>query len=86
VKVDNGNGSKAIYQATHAAWARRQEHKQSLHFDKPTMVTKAFKQIDQAIERFVRDLPRPIENQETVCKELIRENKKSKKRRQRHQH
>jgi hypothetical protein len=77
---------KQSYQATHAVWARRQEHEQSIHFDKPTIVTKAIKQIDQAIERFVRDMTKPMENYETVPRELIKQNKKSKKRRQGHQH
>jgi hypothetical protein len=77
---------KQSYPPAPAAWAMRQEHKQSLHFDEPTMGKQVAKQIDQAIERFGRDMTKPIENHETVCKELIRESRKYEKRRQRHQH
>jgi hypothetical protein len=77
---------KQSYRPTHVPWIMRQEDKQSLHFDEPTMGKQVAKQIDKAIERFVRDMSKPIENYETVPRELIRENNKSKKRRQRHQH
>jgi hypothetical protein len=77
---------KQSYRPAHAAWAMRQEHKQSLHFDQPTIDKQVVKQIDQAIERFVRDMTKSMENYETVPRELIRENKKFKKRRQGHQH
>jgi hypothetical protein len=77
---------KQSYRPTHVARVMRQEHMQSLHFHQSTLSKQVAKQIDQAIERFVRDMTKPMENYETVPRELIKQNKKSKKRRQGHQH
>jgi hypothetical protein len=77
---------KQSYRPTHVPWVMRQEHMQSLYFDQPTIGKQVVKQMDQAIERFVRDMTKPMENYETVPRELIKQNKKSKKRRQGHQH